>query len=107
MDPNIWTESFSLVYVLALFSDQQERSFSFSIRETMGTNLSGKNIVYPDNMQDPNLTDLEGKGKARVVQSFPEHPNMESGSHQYRSSFMDDDLSAMVKEFDNDVPPKL
>jgi hypothetical protein len=66
--------------------------------ETGETNHGGNNIDYPDYMQDPNLTDLKGKGKAKAVQCFPEHPHMESGFHQYNNSFMDDDLTVMVKE---------
>lgn len=58
---------------------------------------------YPDSMEDPNLTDLKGKGKEdKASQYFSATPDAETSFHDhYSSSFMDDDLSTMVKEVNN------
>lgn len=85
-----------IIFLLAFILGQHAvKNFA---NEPGDTNCERKNIDLPDYMQDPNLTDLKGKGKVKAVQNFPEHPHMESGFHQYRNSFTDDELTMMVKE---------
>lgn len=78
--------------------DQDERRSSFNFCETGDANLNRRNTDDLDSMEDSNLADLKGKGKDKDLQYFSANPDAESGFHNYSSSFMDDDLTAMVKE---------
>lgn len=77
---------------------EDERRSSFNSFETGDANLYWRNMEYPGFMGYPNLTDLEGKVNDKALQHFSAQPDEESGFHHYSSSFMDDDLTAMVKE---------
>jgi hypothetical protein len=82
--------------------DQDERRSSFNFCETEEANLNPRNMDYPDSIEDPNLTDLKGEGKEdKAAQYFSPTPDAETSFPHYSSSFMDDDLSAMVKEVNN------
>jgi hypothetical protein len=77
---------------------EDERRSSFNFFETGDANLNLRNVEYLGSMGYPNLTDLEGKGNDKALQYFSAQPDDESGFHHYSSSFMDDDLTAIVKE---------